>query len=69
VIGDSKSTVTLDSGKLETPNPDIESGKSHGKVQKAVKGIKGPVDRVLAEDSSRGSKELIPLHSFYAKYL
>jgi hypothetical protein len=32
-----KSTVTLDSGKHETPNPDIESGKSHGKVQKAVR--------------------------------
>jgi hypothetical protein len=39
--------VTLDSGKLETPNPDIESGKGHGEVQKAVKGIKGPVDRVF----------------------
>jgi len=36
--------------KLETPNPDIESGKSHGKVEKAVKGVKGLVDWVLAED-------------------
>jgi hypothetical protein len=51
--------VTLDRGKLETPNPDIELGKSHGKVQKAVKEVKGPVDQVLAEDSSKGSKELI----------
>jgi hypothetical protein len=40
VIGEFESTVTLDSRKLETPNPDIESGKSHGKVQKAVKGRK-----------------------------
>jgi hypothetical protein len=56
-----KSIVTLNSGKLETPNPDIESGKSHGKVQKTVKGVKGPVDWVLEEDSSRGSKEIIRL--------
>jgi hypothetical protein len=53
--------VTLDSGKHETLNLDIELGKIHGKVQKAVKEIEGPVDRVLAEDSSRGSKEIIQL--------
>jgi hypothetical protein len=49
VIGELERRVTLDNMKVETLNLDNELGKSHGKVQKAVKGVKGPVDRVLAE--------------------
>jgi hypothetical protein len=63
LIGDREleSIRTLDSRKSETPNPDSESGKSHGKCRGRDRVSERTYGSGFSRDSSRGSKELIQL--------